>query len=367
MIIKIELTKYRIFRLICIQKASNSAYIETNHLFLRFVDADNFLKMTSIRFLLPLFLLTTQMSGQHITNYNQLTGWGISRDYAEGVVCLRRFFADGNTYYFAVIPSSLQTRVIRADSVFVVPESWEMLRFLFSATPYIHALNQAEELGKPIQDAVYTRFSTPRSGIDLTIDLCPSKRPLDRIVFTDLIREIGKVEKPVPVAICITGNWIRTHQSDLNWLDSLTRANDLSIVWINHSYNHYVIKKAPLHENFMLASGTDIDGEVMNNETEMLQRNIIPSVFFRFPGLVSDNHVYERILELGLIPVGTDAWLAKGQKPGNGSIVLIHANGNEPVGVKDFIALLKRKHIDLISGRWELFDLRESLIGEISH
>jgi hypothetical protein len=241
-----------------------------------------------------------------------------------------------------------------------------MIRFIYSSTPYINALRQAEALSDPLQDAGYTRFSSSRNGIDLTIDLCPSKRPLDRIVFLDLINEIGKVEKPVPIAICITGSWIRSHPGDLNWLDSLVKTRDLSIVWINHSNNHYVLEKVPLQNNFMLTPGTDIDAEVINNEIEMLQKNIIPSVFFRFPGLVSDHNVYERILELGLIPVGSDAWLAKGQKPGNGSIVLIHANGNEPVGVKDFISLLKRKKLDLLSGRWELFDLRESLIGDIS-
>jgi hypothetical protein len=112
----------------------------------------------------------------------------------------------------------------------------------------------------------------------------------------------------------------------------------------------------------MLAPGTNIDSEVLNNEILLLTKNIVPSLFFRFPGLISDQLVYERIIELGLIPVGSDAWLAKGQKPGNGSIVLIHANGNEPVGVRDFIALLKSKQKDVLARRWELYDLRESLL-----
>jgi hypothetical protein len=58
----------------------------------------------------------------------------------------------------------------------------------------------------------------------------------------------------------------------------------------------------------------------------------------------------------------TDAWLAKGQEPGNGSIVLIHANGNEPVGIKDFIELLRQHQQEVLSKKWELFDLRESVI-----
>ena len=98
----------------------------------------------------------------------------------------------------------------------------------------------------------------------------------------------------------------------------------------------------------------------------MLERKLLPSVFFRFPGLVSDQAIFDKILALGLIPVGTDAWLAKGQWPTEGSIVLIHANGNEPLGVKDFIKLLKTEQSSVLSKHWELFDLRNSLIEDES-
>jgi len=41
-------------------------------------------------------------------------------------------------------------------------------------------------------------------------------------------------------------------------------------------------------------------------------------VFFRCPGLVSDRSIIERLLSYGLIAVGSDAWLAKGQQARNG-------------------------------------------------
>jgi hypothetical protein len=97
-----------------------------------------------------------------------------------------------------------------------------------------------------------------------------------------------------------------------------------------------------------------------------MQKGITPSVFFRFPGLVSDHEIFEQILNLGLIPIGSDSWLAKGQWPDTGSVVLIHANGNEPVGVHNFIYLLKIKHAEALANRWELYDLRESLVNEES-
>jgi hypothetical protein len=227
-------------------------------------------------------------------------------------------------------------------------------------------MTQAEKFSDTLQDAGFKRFLPSQNGIDITIDLCPSQLPLDRIVFTDLINEIGMVEKPVPVAVSVTGLWIKWHPRDLKWLDSLGRAGDLDIVWINHSYNHFTYKDVPLKENFMMAPGTDINSEVLRTEIALLQKNIVPSVFFRFPGLVSDRRIYDKILYFGLIPLGSDAWLAKGEWPKNGSIVLIHANGNDRLGVRDFINLLKNKRAEMLSNRWELFDLRESLIKDVS-
>jgi len=137
----------------------------------------------------------------------------------------------------------------------------------------------------------------------------------------------------------------------------------LDITWINHSYHHEV-NNLPLTENFLLAPGTNLDVEVLENEKLMLKNGLIPSVFFRFPGLVSNQSTVDKIEFYGLIPVGSDAWLAKGQMPNSGSIVLIHGNGNEEIGVKDFIQLLKNKQIDVKNKQWLLFDLRQGLEKE---
>jgi len=50
---------------------------------------------------------------------------------------------------------------------------------------------------------------------------------------------------------------------------------------------------------------------------------------------VSDDAIRKTtIYDYGLIPLGTNAWLAKGEKPENGSVILIHGNKNEPYGIK---------------------------------
>ena len=46
--------------------------------------------------------------------------------------------------------------------------------------------------------------------------------------------------------------------------------------------------------------------------------------------------------------------------PKEGSIVLVHANGNEPIGITRFLTLLRRQKADIIQGNWLLYDLRDS-------
>jgi hypothetical protein len=155
------------------------------------------------------------------------------------------------------------------------------------------------------------------------------------------------------------------HPQDLEWLKQLRNDGEIHVTWVNHSYNHRVSKNAPLKQNFLLEPGTDISYEVLATEQLMLKNGLVPSVFFRFPGLVSDQQLIYKITGFGLIPVGSDAWLAKGQQPRPGSIVLIHGNGNEPVGVEDFIKLLQSKTKQIAKKQWLLYDLRESVDEEV--
>lgn len=302
-------------------------------------------------------------NGQKITQYEPFIASGVTTNNKQ-VIILRKFIKDNHVQYFTINPELLSTQVISAGLLTVQPAAWKEIYAKFIFTPYIRSLREAASYSDPIQDAGFRRFRPIQHGIDLTIDLCPSHRPLDKLVFTDLIKEMGKIEKPVPVAASVTGLWMNSHPGDLRWLDSLVMAGDLSILWINHSYHHFTQKNLPLRRNFLLEPGTNIKDEVLNTEIDMLERGITPSCFFRFPGLVSDREIYDDILQLGLIPVGSDAWLAKGQWPQNGSIVLIHANGNEPLGIRDFIKLLQDKQQEVLSKQWELFDLRESLMED---
>ncbi|WP_205589845.1 polysaccharide deacetylase family protein [Mucilaginibacter celer] len=299
-----------------------------------------------------------------IENYKAFYGW--AHNYPQDWMVLRRFDNEGRNYLLMVNPQTLETKINESSFYQIKPMSMEQARDFFKSTPYVKALSKAEKQSISIQDAGIESGVPKQTGISLTADLCPSHRPLDKRIFTDIFTEFKKVERPVPIALSVTGIWMRQHPQDLAWLKQMQANHEIYITWINHSYNHRVSLKAPLKENFLLEPGTDINYEVLETEKAMLRNGLLPSVFFRFPGLVSDQQLVYQVTNFGLIPVGTDAWLAKGQQPQNGSIVLIHGNGNEPVGVNDFIKLLQSKTRSIAGKQWLLYDLRESVDEEFS-
>ena len=324
---------------------------------------------TFARYFLLLFIVCVsfynaraQQNFLKTTNYRVYYGWAHS--YPQDWMILRRFENNGRDYLLLVNPQTMETKVNESSFYQVKPMGLAETREFFKKTPYEKALSKAENKSVMIQDAGIERGMPTETGVSLTADLCPSHRPLDRRIFTTMFTEFKKVEKPVPIALSVSGLWMLKHAEDLQWLKKLSDDGEVRITWVNHSYNHRVSKNAPLKMNFLLEPGTDINYEVLATEQLMLRNGLVPSVFFRFPGLVSDQQLVFKITGYGLIPIGSDAWLAKGQEPQAGSIVLIHGNGNEPVGVNDFISLLKSKTKQIAGKQWLLYDLRESVDEE---
>jgi len=308
---------------------------------------------------LPAIIARAQGNYLKIQNYKVYYGW--AKHAPQDWMILRQFENEGKTYLLLVNPQTLETKIDEAGFYQVKPMTMEEARAFFKGTPYQKTLQKVEAQSDKIQNAGIGRGMPKQAGISLTADLCPSHRPLERRIFTDIITEFKKVEQPVPIALSVTGVWMRQHPVDLEWLKKLQQDKEIYITWVNHSFNHRVSPTAHPKENFLLEPGTDINYEVLETEKAMLKNGLLPSVFFRFPGLVSDERLVKQITNFGLIPVGTDAWLAKGQQPHAGSIVLIHGNGNEPVGVADFINLLHSKAKQIANKQWLLYDLRESV------
>ena len=109
-------------------------------------------------------------------------------------------------------------------------------------------------------------------------------------------------------------------------------------MWTDHTYHHPYRRKLPDDANFLLTKGVDPQEEILDTERLLIANGETPSLFFRFPGLISSDPLMQAVSQYHLITLGADAWLALGEKPGRGSIVLVHPNGNEPKGLAMFSA-----------------------------
>ncbi|MGK4566300.1 polysaccharide deacetylase family protein [Flavobacterium sp. 3HN19-14] len=314
------------------------------------------------------FYITFLLMGFNIIAQNEIGNYKVALgvvDYNNhSNIVLRKFIKKGNPFFVIVNPDNLETSVIPSEGITFEPSDWPQITEKFKKTPYIQSLETAKKQSLSTEDSGIVHGYPKEHSITLTIDLCPSHKPLDRVIFSSLINEFKKTEKPVPVGLSITGRFMLTHQDDLLWLEGLVKSGDINITWINHTYNHHFNPKKPVTDNFLLAPNTDVSFEIIGTEIALLQRGLVFSAFFRFPGLVSSPKLIDQVAAFGLIPIGSDAWLAKGQQAQSGSIVLIHGNGNEPVGVKDFINLLHTENDAVMKKQWLLYDLRESVENE---
>ena len=170
-------------------------------------------------------------------------------------------------------------------------------------------------------------------GSFVTGDLCPSTRPLDRA----FLKALERTGPHVPVSLSVSGLWLTHHAEDFRWLQEEMRSGALDITWVNHSYTHPFDPYRPMAQDFLLRPGLDIAGEILNTERLLVAQGETPSVFFRFPALIADKALMEKLRAFHLVPLGADSWLVLSPTvPHPGAIVLVHPNGNEPAGLRLF-------------------------------
>jgi hypothetical protein len=252
-------------------------------------------------------------------------------------VAIRTMTIAGMPLMLLADPETLLTRIERAACWTCEPASDDSP----TGGRYLRAVAQAAAMPGIthrgfLQNAGLVHGAAP--GAFVTGDLCPSRRPLDRRFFETLTR----TGPGAPVALSISGLWLQHHFADFRWLLDQQASGTLAIVWTNHSYHHPYAKGRPDDQTFMLTPGLDADFEILETERLLIANGGLPSVFFRFPGLVSNAPLMEAVRRHHLIALGADAWLAKGQRPTSGGIILVHPNGNEETGIDRFARDLDR-------------------------
>lgn len=195
--------------------------------------------------------------------------------------------------------------------------------------------------------APITRMNANAAATEMavTIDMCQSSKLWD-VKLYDWLRQVSAaIGKPVPVGVAMTGGWAKAHESQLKQLLTWQKSKELDIVWVNHSYTH------PLNCNaaktkcaFLTASSVNMTNEVLKNEELLLAQGAVPSALFRFPGLIHNQTRMSELNQLSLFALDADTWLAKGQPTHDGSLILVHGNGNEPPGIAKFFSLATTNH-----------------------
>ncbi|CAG1065301.1 hypothetical protein BAC1_00880 [uncultured bacterium] len=268
-------------------------------------------------------------------------------------IAIRRLTEGPRTRYLTVEPESFATALIEGPELGKADDDGQ-----WKSTPYAVALEKYNAPAAGLQDSGLTRGG---SGLFLTVDLCPSTKKMDMELFKAAIGEPHMKDRPLPIAIAVSGMWMERHEDELAWILGMEKKGDLSITWVNHSFSHPYDRDKPLEDNFLLKPGVDFEKEVLEDELALIKRGLLPSPFFRFPGLVADKGLLEKLKNLFLIPVGADAWLAKGGKPREGSIILVHGNGNEPEGVKKLLEFYGEKKKSSELGELRFLPLREAI------
>jgi hypothetical protein len=254
------------------------------------------------------------------------------------LLAIRRMEIDGTGMLLTVDPTTLATHLEREQDWSCADTDDERRK----DTRYIRAIRSsgAPRSGgaAPPSDVITNGglVHGATTGSFITGDLCPSNKPLDR----PFLERLEAARSPVPLALSISGTWLIRHEADFQWLRERERAGALRITWVDHSYSHPYVPGRRFADNFLLTPGVDMRAEILDTERLLIANGETPSVFFRFPGLISNPSLMRVAGDYHLIVLGADAWLARSPRARPGDIILVHPNGNEPGGLEIFSTLL---------------------------
>ncbi|XOB63553.1 polysaccharide deacetylase family protein [Campylobacterota bacterium DY0563] len=289
-----------------------------------------------MKFFIIFFMFYSFLFSSDILNYKVVNKSIVykNKDYT----VLRSFEKSKISYYLIVNENTLETKIIEKSKIkkFKTKNSKD--------TRYQKLLEKYKKPPFLLQNYGATQVDT--KYVYITVDMCPSrKKGYEKDFFKNIIKKYANSS----ITLFISGTWIENHKEDFLELIRLKKEKQLDIVFGNHTFSHPYKKENPLIKNFLLSDNIDIKYEILELEKLLLAYDITPAILFRFPGLVSDKKTILLVNSLGLIPIGTNAWLAKEEPIQDGSIILVHGNKNEPMGIKKFDNIVKNKDLEISS------------------
>ena len=308
-----------------------------------------------------LLLLASVSSAKNTLSEYQRTFTPVYTADGKLMIALRVMKMNEIPSFLAVDPESLQTKVLpiaqlKSRNIQKIGKDGTLSSWSIASTRYYQLLNKSTAAPYLLENQGVRHASHAGEGVLLTIDLCPSAKPFEAEFFNKLVQLAEKNKKPTPVTIAISGLWLLEHPDEFQWLLIQEKEKKLDITWANHSFSHVYYADSPFSQNFLLIPETNIETEILLTEKYLLEAGEMPSVFFRFPGLVSSKSLMNTIKLYGLIPLGTDAWMAhlqtRHEEITPGGIILVHGNSNEHEGIVVVMSLLDEL---------KLLDIRQSI------
>ena len=107
-----------------------------------------------------------------------------------------------------------------ASGIDVHETSFKKVSDEFHDSPYIKILDFIKNGKQLVQNAGIKHIDNYDRSIFLTADLCPSRQKLDRYMFENLIKVYGN-GRQIPLAIAISGNWLKMHETEFKYLRTL--------------------------------------------------------------------------------------------------------------------------------------------------
>jgi len=285
-----------------------------------------------ICYLTPQSMIDLQSTDLHVvTNYKKISHIPCVLD-DQLFVAIRSFHRDRVDYFVLVHVDTLEIKVVpqRMCGHRKMDRKGNFCAFkhLKSSTYYkaLYHFNTIKR-GKSNQGLKSIR------GIDgcfLSIDMCPSIHTIERSLF-DVILKSAEINQGIELLIAVSGLWMATHPEEFIWLQNLRR-HHVHITWVNHSFSHIYYPDRDAIDNFLLLPNTDIESEILNTEIALIEKGALPAPFFRFPGLIANQEILDKLTTYGLIQLGASGWIGILPEPKiikKGDIILVHGNGNE--------------------------------------
>jgi peptidoglycan/xylan/chitin deacetylase (PgdA/CDA1 family) len=254
----------------------------------------------------------------------------------DSLIITREITTDGgDTYYYYIDTESLRYG-IRNDL------KRDMLAERPSGGLFHRIIAAMVKSGKPFGNSSEYHAKESAKYILLTSDLCPCVGKYSSNFYRELER-IGRERGiRIPLIVFFSGNWVL---KKMTFLEEIKKY-DISFIAGNHTIRH--VRKKNMRTDLL-------ESEILGAEKIMLEAGLLPSYFFRFPGLVHGKQDIETIARLNIIALDANVWM--GMRTRNWGFLLVHSNGVVPSEVRKFISFLNSSIKDIVEKKLVFADI----------